>query len=179
VPAYVALLRGINLVKRNRVAMADLRALLEAQGYGDVRTHLQSGNAVFSAPTRSAAALESVVEKAIGAELGLTIRVLVRTAAQMAKVVATDPLGARATDHARYMVVFLDRRLPASALSDVDPAAYEPEEFALVGRELYLWLPKGSHDSRLARAVTDKRLGVTGTMRNWNTVRRLAELAGG
>lgn len=109
-------------------------------------------------------------------ELGLSIRVLVRTAAQLATVLDCDPLGDRATDHARYMVVFLDKALTATALSDLDPEAFAPEEFAFQGRELYLWLPKGSHDSRLARAMTEKRLGGTSTMRNWNTVRKLAEI---
>jgi uncharacterized protein (DUF1697 family) len=174
VPTYVALLRGINLGARNRVAMADLRALLEGLGYEDVRTLLQSGNAVFTTKTRSAATVEKQVEKAISAELGLDLRVLVRSAAQLATVLATDPLGDRATDHARYMVVFLDKALTAKAMSDLDPESFAPEEFAFKGRELYLWLPKGSHDSRLARAMTEKRLGGSSTMRNWNTVRKLA-----
>ena len=177
-PTYVALLRGINLGARNRLAMADLRSLLDDLGYQDVRTHLQSGNAVFAASTRSGPAVGKAVEEAIAAGLGMRIRVLVRTAEQMAQVVAADPLGERATDHARYMVVFLERPLAPSALADLDPADYAPEEYAVVGRELYLWLPTGSHDSRLARAMSEKRLGGTWTMRNWNTVRKLAELAG-
>jgi uncharacterized protein (DUF1697 family) len=142
-----------------------------------VRTLLQSGNAVFSTTTRSAATVEKQVEKAIEAELGLSLRVLVRSAAQLRKVLDTDPLGDRATDHARYMVVFLEKALTASALSDLDPESFAPEEFAHKGRELYLWLPKGSHDSKLARAMSDKRLGGTSTTRNWNTVRKLAEMA--
>lgn len=178
-PTYVALLRGINLGSRNRVAMADLRALLEGLGYDDVRTHLQSGNAVFSTGTRSATAVRTAVEKAIDDELGMAVPVVVRTAAQVAKVVAADPLGDRASDHARYLVVFLDKALPASAVAHVDPQSYAPEEYALVGTELYLWLPAGSHDSRLARALSDKALGGVGTARNWRTVLRLAELAAG
>jgi uncharacterized protein (DUF1697 family) len=177
VPTYVALLRGINLGSRNRVAMADLRALLDGLGYDGVQTHLQSGNAVFRTGTRSAAAVRSAVEKAIEDELGVTVPVVLRTAAQLAKVVATDPLGDRASDHARYLVVFLDKTLPASAVARVNPAKYAPEEYALVGKELYLWLPAGSHDSRLARALSDKALGGVGTARNWRTVLKLAELA--
>lgn len=176
--SYVALLRGINLGPRNRLAMADLRALLDKLGYEDVRTHLQSGNAIFNAGTRSARAVETAVEQAIERELGLALRVLVRSAAQMAKVVAADPLGDRASDHARYMVVFLEKPVPASALAGIDPAAYAPEEFAVDGRHLYLWLPDGSHASRLARVMGEKRLGGAATMRNWRTVTRLAELAG-
>ena len=178
-PTYVALLRGINLGARNRVAMADLRALLEKLGYDDVRTHLQSGNAVFATGERSAAAVGVAVEKAIEDGLGTKVPVLVRSSAQLAKVVATDPLGDRATDHARYMVVFLDTSLPKNALAGIDPRRYEPEEFTLVGRELYLWLPGGTHASRLARVLADEKLGGTGTMRNWRTVTKLAEMAAG
>jgi uncharacterized protein (DUF1697 family) len=92
-------------------------------------------------------------------------------------VLDADPLGDRATDHARYMVVFLEKKLTASALSDLDPESFAPEEFAVSGRELYLWLPNGSHDSKLARAMSKKPDGGTSTMRNWNTVRKLAEMA--
>ena len=177
-PTYVALLRGINLGARNRLAMADLRALLDKLGYDDVRTHLQSGNAVFSASERSARNVEKTVEGAIEDALGMTVRVLVRSAAQLAEVVEADPLGDRASDHARYMVVFLDKPVPKTALAGIDPQRYQPEEFAVVGREIYLWLPSGSHASNLARVIADEKLGGAGTMRNWRTVTKLAEMAG-
>jgi uncharacterized protein (DUF1697 family) len=179
VPTYVALLRGINLGARNRMAMTDLRAVLDKLGYTDVRTHLQSGNAVFVARARSARVVETAVEAAIEDDLGMQVRVLVRTAAEMGEVVAADPLGDRATDHARYMVVFMEKSLPAGAVADIDPSAYRPEEFAVDGRHLYLWLPEGSHASRLARLLTEKRFGGAGTMRNWRTVTKLADMAAG
>jgi uncharacterized protein (DUF1697 family) len=97
----------------------------------------------------------------------------------MAKVVAADPLGDRATDHSRYMVVFLEKPVSAAQLADIDPAAYAPEAFAVDGRHLYLWLPEGSHASRLARAMGEKRFGGAATLRNWRTVTKLAEMAGG
>lgn len=178
-PTYVALLRGINIGARNRVAMADLRALLLNLGYAGVRTHLQSGNAVFSAPARSSRAVAAAVEKAITAELGATVRVVVRTAAQLAAVVAADPLGDRASDHARYLVVFCQKPVPKTAVGDLDPGAYAPEEFVVEGSEVYLWLPAGSHSSRLANVLTEKRLGGTTTSRNWRTVLALDELARG
>lgn len=177
-PAYVALLRGINLGSKRRVAMKDLRGLLERLGYEDVRTLLQSGNAVLRAPTRSASAVSTAVREAIRAELDMDVDVLVRTAAQLADVLERDPFEGRATDPARYMVVFLDKRLSLSALSDIDPGDFAPEELVTAGTELYLWLPQGLHDSRLARALTDRRLGGTWTMRNWNTVRKLGDMTG-
>jgi len=156
--------------------MADLRAVLEDLGYADVRTHLQSGNAVFRT-TGSAAAVQKAVETAIGAELGIDVRVVVRTARQMAAVVAADPFAGTATDPARYLVTFLEKKPPASWLDSVDLASYAPEQAAVDGKQLYLWLPKGVHDSKLARTITDKKLGGSATSRNWNVVRKLAELS--
>jgi len=177
VPTYVALLRGINLGAKRRVAMADLRSLLEGLGYDDVRTHLQSGNAVFRTGTRSAAAVRRAVEDGIADELGMSADVVVRTAAQLAKVVAADPFAGTATDPARYLVTFLDKAPAKAWLAEVSDIDHEPEQFVVRGTEIYLWLPKGVHASRLARLVGDKKLGGTATTRNWNVVTKLAELA--
>lgn len=176
-PTYVALLRGINLGRSRRLAMADLRSLLEGLGHGEVRTHLQSGNAIFTAPTRSAATVEKQVEQAIAAELSMDVRVTVRTAAQMRAVVEADPFAGVADDPARYLVTFLEKAPAKSWLAGVDPESYAPELAAVVGKQLYLWLPGGVHASRLARTVTDKKLGGSATSRNWNVVTRLAEMA--
>jgi uncharacterized protein (DUF1697 family) len=157
--------------------MADLRALLEGLGYADVRTHLQSGNAVFAAPARSGAAVEKAVSTGIAAELNMDVKVAVRTAAQLAGVVDSDPFAGVATDPARYLVTFLEKKPPASWLDAIDPETYEPEQAAVVGRELYLWLPGGIQNSKLVRNITDKKLGGSATSRNWNVVRKLAELA--
>lgn len=178
-PTYVALLRGINLGSRNRLAMADLRDLLVGLGYDEVRTHLQSGNAVLRTGTRSAATVGKAIEKALDRDAGLPVRVLMRSASQIAKVAAADPFEGRATDPSRCMVVFLEKPLTAKAVSHVDRDAYLPEEFAVDGKQLYLWLPVGTQGSKLTAAMSEQRLGVVGTMRNWRTVTRLAELASG
>ena len=177
-PTYVALLRGINLGGKRRLAMADLRSLLEGLGYSDVRTHLQSGNAVFTAPTRSAVSVSRDVAAAIGTELEMDVDVVVRTAAELTAALAHDPFGGRATDDSRYLVVFLEKAPPASWLSGIDRGSYAPEEVAVMGKHAFLWLPGGVQNSRLARTLTDKRLGGTWTMRNRRTVVALAEMAG-
>ena len=175
---YVALLRGINLGGRRRLAMADLRSLLVGLGYSDVRTHLQSGNAVFTTPTRSAASVSGAVAAAIQADLDMDVDVVVRTGAELAVVLAHDPFDGRATDDSRYMVAFLEKGPPASWLSSIDRESYAPEEIAVVAKHIYLWLPHGVQDSRLARTLTDKKLGGTSTMRNRRTVEKLGEMAG-
>jgi uncharacterized protein (DUF1697 family) len=169
----IALLRGINVGKSKKVAMAALRDVFAGQGLTDVKTYVNSGNVVFSGPKTSAAKLE----KAIEAEFGLDVAVVVRTRDEVADVVAANPLADVATNAARYLVLFGDRELDPERVADLDAEALAPEAFALRGREAYLWLPDGVHSSPLARAMNDKRLGATVTGRNWRTVERLLALA--
>lgn len=176
-PTYVALLRGINLGARNRVAMADLRAALTGLGYDEVRTYLQSGNAVFRASTRSAKALRAEVEKGLRDALGKDLTVLVRTPAELAKVVQTDPFGERATDPARYYVYFADGPVPGAAFTDVPAESIAPEELAVVGSEIYAWMPAGLHKAKVNGLVTARSRGLVLTARNWRTVQALHAMA--
>lgn len=165
---YVALLRGINLGSKRRVAMADLRAWLAGLGYEDVRTLLQSGNVVFRTG-RGAATVRREIEAALAEHAGFPIDCVLRTADELRAVVAVDPFGAIATDGARYLVSFLDGpgRWP-----DVDPAAYQPERVHLAEREAYFWVPGGSRKSRILAAFP-ARPGVVATVRNWNTLTKI------
>lgn len=176
-PTYVALLREVNVGPRNHVAMSDLRDLLDDLGYGNARTYLQNGNAVFSSPGRSATAVAEEIEGSIRRDLRLTVRVLVRTAEQIAEIVALDPLADRVTDPHRSHVVFCERRIPATVLDGIDPEVFAPEAVELRGAELYLWLPEGLQDSHLAHVFTERRLGGVLTMRDWATVLALHDLA--
>jgi uncharacterized protein (DUF1697 family) len=177
VPVYVAMLRGINLGAKRRLAMADLRELLEGLGYDDVRTHLQSGNVVLRA-TGSATVLKKKLEAALATQCGFDVDVIVRTKAQLDKVIAQSPFKDKASDNARYLVVFVEKAPAAAWRRSIDAGDYEPDEVAVHGKEIYLWLPKGVHDSKLAREATGKGVGAA-TARNWNVVTRLAELAAG
>lgn len=153
--------------------MAELRAMLAELGYARISTHLQSGNAVFSAATpadRTAGRIRAAIES----EFGLDVPVLVRTAAQLRAVIDADPFGSLAADEARYLVQFLDAEPDPGRLAGLDEHRYEPERYELVGRELYLWLPGGVHKSRLEPAL--RRIVGVGTARNWRTLRRLLEL---
>jgi uncharacterized protein (DUF1697 family) len=175
VPVYVALLRGINLGAKRRLAMADLRELLEGLGCDEVRTHLQSGNAVLRA-TGSAAALKKKLEAALATHCGFDVEVVIRTKAQLDKVIAQNPFKDEASDNARYLVVFLEKAPPAAWRGRIDAGDYEPDEAAVHGKEIYLWLPSGVQNSKLAREATGKGVGAA-TARNWNVVTKLAELA--
>jgi uncharacterized protein (DUF1697 family) len=174
----VALLRGINLGSRNRIAMPALRSRLEAAGYESVRTHLQSGNVVLDtrrAPERAARAIEREIEEGFG----LSIPVIVRTAAELADVVAANPLGDVAVDGSRHFVVFLAAPPDPEAVEPLEREDFAPERLVARGREIYLWCPDGVRDSRVMKAATRQGLAPNATFRNWNTVTKLHELAGG
>jgi uncharacterized protein (DUF1697 family) len=169
-------LRGINIGSRNRVPMAKLRAALEEAGFDDVRTHLQSGNVVLSSKTKPEQTARKCV-RLIKAEFGLEIDVVVRTPADLARIVKRDPLGKVAKDPKRYQVSFLAGQLPAASKRKLEEAVEEPEQLVVSGREIYAWHPNGVARSRLWATLAGRGLGVTATARNWTTVRKLLELA--
>ena len=163
---HVALIRGINVGGSRRVKMPDLRAALEDAGYEDVRTYVQSGNVVLRS-SRSAARVAADV----AAATGLEVDVMVRTAEHLAQIVEGNPYP-QVQDGKTLHVAFLEGGRPE--LPDGD---FAPEECTLAHGELYVWLPDGMRDSRLAKALSERRLGVRATWRNWNTVLALHELA--
>lgn len=155
--------------------MPRLREVLTAHGYGAVRTHLSSGNVLLDSPlgeTELAAQLTAVIRE----EFALDVPVIVRTGQDLTGVVAADPVGEVATDPSRYSVTFF----PAAPDPDRVAALPPPDggAYAMRGRELYLWLPDGLLQSPMGSWKWDRLLGVAGTARNWNTVRKLVELAG-
>src|SRR5436309_6102654 len=132
----IVLLRGINLGSRNRISMPELRDALEGAGFDDVRTYLQSGNAVVSS-TAAADRVERAVEKLIAERFGLEIAVVVRTRAQVASVVRRNPLGDVATDPKRYQVSFLAKKLAPAVVRKLETTAVESEALVVSGREIF------------------------------------------
>jgi uncharacterized protein (DUF1697 family) len=177
VARYAALLRGINIGPRNRIAMPALREALEEAGFEDVATYVQSGNVVLTSGAK-ADAVRRKVEQVIAGSFGLDIPVLVRTKAELAAVVKRNPLEKVATEPKRYQVSFLDKKLPAKKLTELEAVAVPGEQVVAHGRELYAWHPAGVARSKLWAKLAGKSLGVTATARNWTTVEALLELAG-
>jgi uncharacterized protein (DUF1697 family) len=169
-------LRGINVGRHRRISMADLRAVLVGLGYDDVRTHLQSGNAVLTAAA-APGTVKRAIERGLEAKLGLDVEVFVRTRDELADVVARDPLGRVAVDPSRYLVSFLSAEPNAGQVRKLAAEVTGPERFVVGGRELYAWHPDGLRASKLAKLLSEQRLGVSATARNWNTVTRLLALA--
>ncbi|WP_347059982.1 DUF1697 domain-containing protein [Blastococcus sp. HT6-30] len=118
--------------------------------------------------------LAAELTKAIGEEFGLDVPVVVRTADELAAVLAADPLGHVATDPARYSVTFFAEPLQPERVAALPPG--DGGDYVVRGRELYLWLPDGMQHSPMGGWTWDRLLGAAGTNRNWNTVRKLVEL---
>jgi uncharacterized protein (DUF1697 family) len=171
VTRFVALLRGINLGARNRIAMADLRRLLVDLGYDDVQTVLQSGNALFTARQGTAAAHEKLITSAIERELDLKVPTLVRSAGEVEKAAEANPYVRRGVPVKELAAAFLAKAPAVSKLRALDPASYSPDGFEPGDRVLYLHRPNGVMQSKLPDLR--RALGVDVTERNWNTVSKL------
>jgi len=176
-PRYVALLRGINVGGNKKVPMARLRELMEGLGCTGVATLLQSGNAVFTSREKSPAKVVKQLEAAIAGEFGFEVSVVLRTRDELAAAIQANPLPGAEDAPSQFLVTFLSDVPEPKRLQAIDPAAYLPDEFRVVGREIYARFPNGLRDSKLAGVLGGPKLGVTPTARNWSTVTKLLELA--
>jgi len=172
VPLCVALLRGINVGKAKRLPMADLRALLEGLGHTEVRSLLNSGNAVFqSANRRAPATLAREIAVAIRDRLALEVPVVVKTAAQWQAIVSANP-DPQPPDPSRLLVVLTQDAQALGALEALRPLLAADETFSLSPEAAYLHCASGILESRAATALLGK-LGQGLTTRNWATVMKL------
>lgn len=173
----IALLRAVNVGGRNRVRMADLRAVLESEGLTDVRTLLQSGNAVFAGPSRPTRGLERRLERAVLERLGVETTFFVRSADEWQTLIAENPFPDQAeSDPAHLLVMLLAEAPAAERLAALEDAIAGRESVRSVGRQLYMTYPDGIGRSKLTAAVIERTLANRGTARNWSTVLKLAAL---
>ena len=176
---YVALLRGINVGGHEPVTMADLRDVLARLGFVDARSLLQSGNLVFRGPARTRAHVERLLEAEAVTRLGLHADVFVRTAGEWKAIVAHNPFRKEAERDPGHLLVLCLKAAPGVAnLRALQSAITGPEIVRAKGTELYVVYPDGIGRSRLTSALIEKTLGTRGTGRNWNSVLKLAALAG-
>jgi uncharacterized protein (DUF1697 family) len=157
--------------------MPALREALTEAGFEDVQTYLQSGNIVLGSKLKPAG-IERKVAKLIEERFGLEIAVVVRTRAELAKVVERNPLKRVAKNPKRYQVSFLSEQLDPKVVEQLESTAAQNERVVAIGTELYAWHPDGVAASKLWSRLAGKGLGVTATARNWTTVTALLEMAG-
>ena len=174
-PTYIALLRGINVGKAKRVAMADLRAAIESLGYGDVRTLLNSGNAVFTSKRALKGTAGEELRAALLKQTGVSSRFTLRSADELRATVEANPLLKVATDHTRLFAAFVTDAGGMTLVQPLAAQAWKPEAIALGPGVVYVWCPNGLLESKASLAVT-KALGDGVTVRNWATISRLMSL---
>ena len=171
---YAALVRGINVGKARRLSMTDLRAVVEAEGFTDPRTLLNSGNVVFAGTKQRLPGIAAKLEAAIEQRVGFRPHVVVVDAAWLDTVVRENPL-TQADNPSRLLVAFVqdpERLRPVHELTSRD---WGREALAVGTRAAYLWLPETVVESRLLNEVVT-RLGTWTTTRNWATVQKLQSL---
>lgn len=176
--ARIALLRGINVGGRNRIAMADLRTLFESLGFVDVKTLLQSGNVVFRGDRRSNQALERLLEVETASQLNVSADYVLRTTQELDAVIAGNPFPDEATSDPSHLVVLFPKDDATEKNVSALRAAIKGNEVVRGGgKQIYIHYQDGIGRSKLTNDLIERRLGSRGTGRNWNTVLKLAELA--
>jgi uncharacterized protein (DUF1697 family) len=173
----IALLRAVN-VGGIKVSMADLRALLADLGFQDVRTLLNSGNAVFSSQNKTGATLEKFIEAEFTKRTGSQTDFFVRTVEEWKSIIARNPLVEEAKrDPGHLVVLLLKRAATKQEVEALRAAIIGPEIVEADGRQAYAFYPAGIGESKLTTKLIEKKLGTPNTGRNWNTVLKLAALA--
>lgn len=176
---YVALLYSIVLGEGRRVVMSDLRVMTEGLGLNNPRTLVATGNLVFETKATEIAALERRLETAFQKTFGRHVDIIVRRADDWLKLAAGNPFPAESAAAADQVAVRVMRKpVAAEAVAAMEAYIGRDERMQAVGGDIWIFFSRETPSSRLLAAVSHKRLGV-GTSRNWNTVRRLAEMVGG
>jgi uncharacterized protein (DUF1697 family) len=176
-PIYIAMFRGINVGGHKRIKMDRLRESLEALGFEQVKTYIQSGNVVFRAGKTSSAALGKKIEARIVSDFGFSASVIVRTDAELGEIIAANPfLPQRGIDHEKLHVTFLSDLPATPALKKLAEFTVAPDRSQCVGKEIFLYLPNGFSASSLWKVPWEKALAVVTTTRNWKTVNAIHQM---
>jgi uncharacterized protein (DUF1697 family) len=157
--------------------MNDLVAIFRDCGCSEVRTYIQSGNVLFRSEAALASRVPGLVTKAIATRFGLTVPLVLRTASDLDDIAGHNPFVAASADTKGLHVAFLMDRASKAGIAALDPDRSPPDEFIVRGREIYLRSPNGAGKSKLTTQYFDSKLGTTSTIRNWNTVLKLGDLA--
>ena len=172
---YASLLRGINVGRAKRLAMADLRGLVEELGFTNVRTLLNSGNVVFDAPGGDGAHIASRLEQAIADHAGFRSNVIVVSRGEMTTIAGENALATRADNHSRLLVVFVRDGARLQHLAPLATRDWSPEALHVGSKAAYIWSPNGVLASEVFEA-SGRVLGDQVTTRNWATLLKLCAL---
>ncbi len=174
---HIILLRGINVSGKNIIRMPDLKLAFEKSGFRDVSTYIQSGNILLRSDLPDKANVKTRCERLIHDHFNLDVPIVVRNASELRKVLRNNPfLQDGDIDKSKLHVTFLSDIPDASGSGIPDAEAYLPDEFLILGTEIYLHCPNGYGRTKLNNTFFESRLHITATTRNWNTVVKLVEL---
>lgn len=175
---FIALFRGINVGGHKQVKMDVLKKLHESLGFRDVRTYMQSGNVVFKCGNADNVKIARPIENAFDREYGFHTKVILRTSGEFREIVAKNPFHGQAGKETKFLhVVFLADRPEKKVTKEFLDGYSEPEEIHAADKELYIYYTNGAGRSKLTNTLIEKKLAVSGTARNWNTVTKLLDLA--
>jgi uncharacterized protein (DUF1697 family) len=176
-PKYIALLRGINVSGQKLIKMDALRAMFEAGGCTDVKTYIQSGNVAFAHPEGDAVALRKHIEAHLKASLGYAVPTLLRNRSQLETIVAGNPYSLDLPDFGKKVyVAFFENEPSPAAIQNIAPYVNEMERLVVKGGEGYLHYADGLGKAKLTNVIIERKLGMA-TLRNWNTVTTLLDMA--
>jgi uncharacterized protein (DUF1697 family) len=174
--AFVSLFRSINVSGRV-IRMDELKDLYASLGFKHITTYIQSGNVVCTTDDSDPAQLTARIEEGFAQKFGFHTNVLLRTSAELNEIIARNPFANQPEKESKWIVVvFLATSPDSSALEDLQKTYTGPEEFYLLGQELYVYYSNGIGRSKLTLTLIEKKLKTIGTARNWNTVLQLQHL---
>ncbi|MDO8736364.1 MAG: DUF1697 domain-containing protein [Thermoleophilia bacterium] len=178
---YISILRGINVGGKKKIKMEELKAAYESLGFENIRTYIQTGNVIFDSSVPNESDINASIRNQLAAVFGFQISVLIRRMDGFQQIIKGNPfLDEQAVDPRALHVTFLSQAPSQTALAVIEPAADDGDQyrFSDSNEEVYLFCPDGYGRTRLSNSFFEKKLGVSATTRNWNTVNRLYEIAG-
>jgi uncharacterized protein (DUF1697 family) len=182
-PVVICMLRGINVLGRNKVKMEELRAVCGSLKLRNVTTYIQSGNVVFRTDEADLIALAEKIQAAIGKKFGFKPAIMLRTLEEWRVMIKRNPFSKRLAaktnplEPNKHLVMFLGADPGHAARKQAHAVDTTPEELQIIGREAYIYFPKGQGQTTMSWPTIERILKTSGTGRNWNTVLKMLELA--
>jgi uncharacterized protein (DUF1697 family) len=175
---YISILRGINVSGYRMIRMDALRQLIEDLGFNNIQTYIQSGNVVFQTNKAKSQDLEKKIADKITESFGFNVPVIVKEYLEIKQIVTDNPfLKDKTKDVSHLHITFLSARPEQEKSDKLNEGAFQPDEFRLTDKVIYLYCPKGYSNSKLTNSFLESKLKVTATTRNWKTVNALINVA--
>lgn len=168
---YIAMLRGINVGGHKKIKMDLLLNLYESLGFTNIKTYIQSGNVIFDSPNLNIQELTEKIEEKIKSSFSFEISVFIRTKNELQKIIENNPF--QKEDLSKLFVAFLSDNPIDPPLSEINKVKDDLEKYIILGKEIYLYYPNGVSNTKLSNNFLEKKLKVSATTRNWNTVNAL------